>query len=272
VNNSLKKAAFASARLLLRPVVRLLLRCGVTWKELAELCKLVYVEVAAEDFGKRGRPANASRIAILTGLSRRDVKRAKDVLGEHDDGFMAIERIDHASRLLSGWHQDREFSDAKGKPRLLPLEGEGSFAVLLKRYAPDIPPTAMLKELESVGAVRITPQRKVRALARYFMPMSLDPDAIVRSGSVLHDLTATVVHNQLRSAAEPSRFEGRATNVRVRRVARRAFAEYLESRGMAFLEDVDTWLTAHEAKSATEKTDRVGVGVYLIMDDDGASG
>jgi len=272
MNNALKKAAFASMRLVLRPVVRLLLRCGVTWKELAELCKLVYVEVAAEDFGKHGRPANASRIAILTGLSRRDVKRAKDLLGEHEDaGFMAIERIDHASRVLSGWYQDREFSDGKGKPRLLPLEGDGSFAVLLKRYAPDIPPTAMLKELKSVGAVRITPQGKVRALARYFMPMSLDPDAVVRSGSVLHDLTATVVHNQLRSAEEPSRFEGRATNVRVRRVSRRAFAKFLESRGMAFLEDIDAWLTAHEAKSATEKTDRVGVGVYLIMDD-GASG
>ena len=273
MSNSLKKAAFASTRLLLRPVVRLLLRCGVTWRELAELCKLVYVEVAAEDFGKRGRPANGSRIAIITGLSRRDVKRAKVLLGEHEDvGFMAIERIDHASRLLSGWYQDREFSDAKGKPRLLPLEGEDSFAALLKRYAPDIPPTAMLKELKRVGAVRITPQGKVRALARYFMPMSLDPDAVVRSGSVLRDLVTTVVHNQLRSVDEHPRFEGRATHVRVRRVARRAFAEYLESRGMAFLEDVDTWLTAHAAKSPTEKTDRVGVGVYLIMDDDGASG
>jgi hypothetical protein len=272
MTNALKKAAFASSRLLLRPVVRLLLRCGVTWKELAELCKLVYVEVAAEDFGKRGRPANASRIAILTGLSRRDVKRAKDLLGEHEDAFMAIERIDHASRVLSGWYQDPEFGDGNGKARLLPLEGQSSFAVLLKRYAPDIPPTAMLKELKSVGAVRITPQGKIRALARYFMPMSLDPDAVVRSGSVLHDVVATVVHNQLRDADAPSRFEGRATNVRVRRVARRAFAEYLESRGMAFLEDVDRWLTAHEAKSATDKTDRVGVGVYLIMDDDGASG
>lgn len=273
MNNGLKKAAFASSRMLLRPVIRLLLRCGVSWKELAELCKLVYVEVAAEDFGKRGRPANASRVAILTGLSRRDVKRAKDLLRDSDDaGFMAVERIDHASRVLSAWYQDPEFCDAKGKPRLLPLEGKGSFAVLLKRHAPDIPPTAMLKELQRVGAVRLTPQGKVRALARYFMPMSLDPDSVVRSGSVLRDLATTVAHNQLRRDHQPSRFEGRASNVRVRRVARRAFAEYLESRGMAFLEDVDTWLTLHEAKSATEKTDRIGVGVYLIMDDEESPG
>ncbi len=273
MSKELKRAAFASSRLLLRPVVRLLLRCGVTWKELAELCKLVYVEVAAADFGKRGRPTNASRIAILTGLSRREVKRAKELLTEYGEaGLMGIERINHASRVLSGWYQDAEFRSAtNGKPRLLPLDGESSFATLSKRFAPDIPATAMLKELRSVGAIRITPEGKVRALARYFMPVSLDPDAVVRVGSVLRDLGDSIVHNQLRSEAERSRFEGRATNVRVRRVARRAFAEYLESRGMAFLEDIDAWLSAHEAKKSGEKTDRIGVGVYLIMDDEEVS-
>jgi hypothetical protein len=271
--NGLKQAAFASSRLLLKPVVRLLLRCGVTWKELAELAKLVYVEVAAEDFGKHGRPTNASRIAILTGLSRREVKRVKEALGERGAaGFMAVERINHASRVLSGWHQDAEFLGAASrKPRLLPLEGERSFATLAKRYAPDIPPTAMLKELEGVGAIRVTKEGRVRALARYFMPVSLDPDAVVRAGSVLRDLAGNVVYNQLRADAQRSRFEGRATNVRVRRVARKAFEKYLEARGMAFLEEVDAWLSAHEANAAGEKTDRLGVGVYLIMDDEEAS-
>lgn len=272
MSNGLKQAAFASARLLLRPVVRLLLRCGVTWKELAELCKLVYVEVAAADFGKRGRPTNASRIAILTGLSRREVKRAREMLEEHGEaGLIAVERINHASRVLSGWYQDAEFCSAPGKPRLLPLEGRPSFATLTKRYAPDIPATAMLKELKGVGAIRVTPQGKVRPLARYFMPMSLDPDAVVRAGSVLRDLADNVSYNQLRRDGERSRFEGRATSVRVRRVSRRAFADYLEKRGMAFLEDVDAWLSEHEAKNAKEKTDRVGVGVYLIMDDEEVS-
>ena len=92
--------------------------------------------------------------------------------------------------------------------------------------------------------------------------------AVVRAGSVLRDLAGNVVHNQLRGDAERSRFEGRATNVRVRRVARKAFEKYLEGRGMAFLEDVDAWLSAHEAKSPGEKTDRLGVGVYLIVDDE----
>ncbi|HLF10810.1 MAG TPA: DUF6502 family protein [Gammaproteobacteria bacterium] len=268
MSNELKQAAFASLRLFMRPVARLLLRCGVTWKECAELFKLIYVDVAAEDYGKRGRPANTSRVAILTGLSRREVKRAKDLLKQADGrAFQSIERINHASRVLSGWYQDRDFLDLKGKPRLLSIEGERGFGALLKRYAPDIPSTAMVKELKKVGAVRETTRGRLRAMTRYFMPATLDLDGIVRSGSVLRDFAATVAHNQLRDRGEPTRFEGRATNVRVKRAAKRAFREYVERHGMAFLEDVDRWLSEHEAAGQHDQTDRLGIGVYLITDD-----
>ena len=64
---------------LLRPVVRMLLRSGITWKDFAELSKGVFVEVAREDYGLRGRPTNSSRVALLTGLSRREVARVRDL-------------------------------------------------------------------------------------------------------------------------------------------------------------------------------------------------
>lgn len=267
LNNKLKQAAFCYFVLVMRPVARVLLRCGVSWKELVELIKLVYVDVAAQDYGKRGRPANASRVAILTGLSRRDVKRAKDMLEKGDEfATFTVKRIDHATRVLSGWHQDADFSDGAGKARLLPMHGERSFEALLKRYAADIPVTAMLKELEHVGALRVTPGGKLRATATYFMPAHMEVDSIVRGGSVLHDLATTLTHNQL-GDEKSKRFEGRATNARVKRTARRAFKQYVEKRGMLFLEDVDSWLSAHEADEGDDKTQRLGIGVYLITDD-----
>jgi hypothetical protein len=268
MSHELKQAAFASLLLCMRPIARLLLRCGVTWKELAELCKIVYVEAAAADYGKHGRPANSSRVAILTGLSRREVKRIKDVIAQPQRrGFQSIERINHASRLLTGWYTDPDFLDRQGNPRLLSEGGDLGFDALLKRYAPGIPPTAMRKELKRVGAVRETAAGKLRAMTRYFMPGELDRDAMVRSGSVLHDIANTIAYNRLRAPDEPSRFERRATNFRVRRGLRRKFHEYLESHGMAFLEGADRWLSEHETKHSDDKTDRLGVGVYLIADD-----
>lgn len=264
MSSGLKESAFSAFRLLMRPIASLMLCCGVTWKELAELMKLVYVEAASEEYGKHGRPTNASRVAILTGLSRREVKRVRDILAEADPA--PLEKINHASRVLSGWYQDPEFLDARGAPRLLEVAGTRGFEGLMKRYAPDIPVTAMLKELEQVGSVSRTPAGRIRAKSRFYMPTAMDSESILRTGSVVHDIARTIAHNLIR-VDKPRRLEGRATNLRVKRSAMGPFRDYLEDRGVALLEDADCWLSDHEATDPDEKTVRLGAGVYLILDD-----
>src|SRR5215467_10963761 len=64
----------------LKPLIHVLLSCGITWKEFAELSKTAYVEVATRNFGKRGRPTNVSRTAVLTGLGRKDVRKQRQAL------------------------------------------------------------------------------------------------------------------------------------------------------------------------------------------------
>jgi len=59
----------AATRLWLRPVIHILLRSGITYREFAELSKMIYVEVATRHFGRRNRPTNVSRTAMLTGLT-----------------------------------------------------------------------------------------------------------------------------------------------------------------------------------------------------------
>ncbi len=66
----------AATRQWLKPVIYILIRCGVTWRDFSELAKTTFVEVATRQFGKRGRPTNVSRTAVLTGLARRDVREA----------------------------------------------------------------------------------------------------------------------------------------------------------------------------------------------------
>ena len=40
----------------LKPLIHVLLSCGITWREFATLARATYVEVATDNFGKRGRP------------------------------------------------------------------------------------------------------------------------------------------------------------------------------------------------------------------------
>lgn len=266
--STLKQVALASFTGFMRPVAHLMLRIGVSWKELAEALKLAYVETATERFGKYGRPANTSRVAILTGLSRKEVKRLRDVLESSPAASLdELDRINRATRVLSAWHQDADFVTTTGKPRLLRFSGSRGFEALVKRYAPDIPATAMLKELQHVGAVDGTQSDKLRVLARSFIPLGLDSEAVARVGSVLGDVGTTIAQNLL-DTQNGARFERRATNLRVKRSARGALQRLIEARGMALLTEVDRWLTEHEAGKTDEKASRMGVGIYLIMDDE----
>lgn len=256
----------SACRLWLRPVARWLLRSGVTWKEFAELSREVFVDTATDEFGIRGRPTNVSRVALLTGLARREVRRIQALVREPQP-TSADDSLNHASRVLSGWHLDADFLEPDGRPRVLPATGPSpSFEVLLKRYAGDIPATALVKELLKSNSVERLPDGTYRALRRYYMPQPMDGRAVERSGSVLADLATTIEYNLARGPREHSRFEGRAQNRNIDPRHLPAFRAFVEREAQAMLERVDDWLTAHEAGTAGAATVRLGVGVYAIHD------
>jgi hypothetical protein len=148
---------------------------------------------------------------------------------------------------------------------LAPAGEHGSLAELLRRYAGDIPATALVKELVRSGSIERLKDGSYRALRRYYMPRTMDGRAVERSGSVLADLATTVEHNLSREPDEPSRFEGRAQNRHIDPRQLPAFRAFVEREAQAMLERVDDWLSTHEAQ-AGEASLRLGIGVYAIHD------
>ena len=188
-----------ACRTWLRPIARWLLKSGVTWEDFAELSRAEFVAVASEEFGLRGRPTNVSRVALLTGMTRREVRRYREA--PRVVSPVAADELNHASRVLAGWHLDPDFIDERGRPRELPAAGEeASFAALVRRYAGDIPSTALVKELVKSGSIERTATGGYRVLRRYYMPRPMDGQAVERAGSVLADLVSTVEHNLAQSS------------------------------------------------------------------------
>ena len=131
---------------LLQPLARLFLHFGISYREYCELSKTAFVAVAAEDFGVHGRPTNASRIAAMTGLTRKDVGRIRRKIESGESA--QVDRQSPINEVLSAWFSAAEFLDARGQPRRLPLKGErASFESLVRQFAGDIPEGAMRKEL-----------------------------------------------------------------------------------------------------------------------------
>jgi hypothetical protein len=270
-----KKPVLRAFQRLLRPLVRVLLRNGVSWDEFAELGKKTFVEVARDDYGIQGRPTNTSRVALITGLSRREVMRVKELLtcGDVIDDVKPTNRI---SQILTAWHVDPDFLARDGKPADLPMSGDGaSIATLLSRYAGDMPHVAVFKELTKLGLVAEVPGG-FRVTSRDYIRSAADPDLMQQAGVALHDHATTIAHNVDAKRTEPARFERMATNRALPRRHVRAFGKFLADEGQAFLERVDAWLAARaltatddpSTRAARDRPVRTGVGVYLIHDDE----
>jgi hypothetical protein len=255
----------------LEPVVLLLLKSGIGWKDFSDVGKEKFVTVATESFGIRGRPTNVARVAILSGLDRREVARLRRATREPSaaaQGYMS-----KPAQLLQAWHHDARYLDPSGKPKELVIEGaeEASFAELVQRYAPGIPLVAMLKELRAAGAIADVAGNRLRVLKRHYIPRELNENLVRLWGSVLRDLATTFEHNVYRGEADPPRFERRAISLRVDPKALPQFREMLEREGQAFLERIDEWIAAHEVGSTADQSSsgiRLGVGVYHVQDND----
>lgn len=265
-----KESVLKACRHILNPIVRFLLRHRVTWKEFADLSKDVFVDVARSDYGLQGRPTNNSRVSMLTGLSRREVTRVRDRI--QDDGQVPVDRPgSRLSQILTGWHLDDEFTDSAGKPKDLPPTGlKGSLQSLLKRYAGDLPHSALKKEMLHEGLMEELSGGELRVLKRDYTYQAVDPEIISQMAIALHDHAATLVHNLNTERQSRPRFEGIAENVKISSRAAAGFMKLVEERGMEFLGEIDEWLSQHqfdERKHKSGREIRLGVGVYLICDE-----
>ncbi len=258
-----------ACRYLLGPIIRMLLRSGITWAEFSDLSKEVFVEIARSDYGIQGRPTNAARVAMITGLSRREVSRVRDILLGHEPKQLSSES--RISRILTGWHVDSEFCDASGAPLPLPETGDGpSLARLFNRYAGDLPHGALEKELSNLGLIAKTRDGKYVAKSRHYVRTKFDPDIVKYMGTALREHGATLAHNIDQERKGPPRFERMVTNTNVSSRSVKAFQQLIEERGEEFLEEIDAWLSNHEVKPTSKspgRSIRMGVGIYLFQED-----
>ena len=177
----------------LRPIARILLRFGIGFREFAELAKTAFVDVASKDYGLRGRPTNISRVAVMTGLTRKEVRRIREKI-EQGDEFVVVKSTP-LSAILHRWHAEDEFLDSAGRPKALPFEGDkGSFSSLVKRFGGDIPPGAMRTELKRVGAIE-EEDGVLKVISRTLHPSGMHDKLITALVHGLYPLAATIAHN-----------------------------------------------------------------------------
>jgi len=263
MGSNVKGYLLEALRRMLKPLVKLFISQGVTHAEFSEATKEVYVEVAVRNFDTNAR-INKSRVAILTGLTRKEVKNVMDRAlesGQKDKMYSRPERV------LAGWYSDPSYTGPYGIPLELPYESsvadEPSIVGLVKTYSGDMAPRQMLNELLRCGSVLEVDER-YKAVSRLYEPTALSPELIVRLGEIGHRFFSTAAMNIEKKGQGTGYFdrfvyadEGCSENVIG------MFDDYIKVRGQDFLEELDVWFSTNESSNMS-KEHRKGTGLYMV--------
>lgn len=181
----------------MRPLVRLMLRKGVTYTYFSDMLKGVFVEVAEQEFRLAEKPPTDSRISLLTGVHRKDVRRLRET--PDDDGERLPEAVSMGAHLVSAWQSTPPFCIRPGEPAVLPrlasAGGERSFDALVASVSKDIRARVVLDEWLRLGVVRVDDEDRVHLQTNAFIPQKGFDEKAAYFGLNVHDHTSAAVHN-----------------------------------------------------------------------------
>jgi hypothetical protein len=269
VTDQIKQAVLNAYRTLMRPIVKTLVRNGVSFGEFTEVLKVVFVDAATELLALEDSKQSLTRVAITTGVPRLDVARILETGGI--DLEAVASKVGRVGRLLTGWHQDPEFIGPYGIPYELPFvadKGRRSFTELVRRYAGDIPPEEMIEEFKRINAVLELGNGYYRVLFRSYIPATLDPVKFELMSMALTDLARTLDHN-LQPGEVEKLLERRvwAPNG-VAPIVAAQFSGIVREKGTSLLEALDDWLSERENEVVLDEMEpriRIGLAMYMFV-------
>jgi len=245
----------------LSPLVRLLLRHGVSHGDFASWAKQAYVNEAADHFGLDGKAPTVSRIAIVTGINRKEVKRLLDLPADIEP---SIGKHNRALRVVTGWLQDADFHTAEGEPDKLRFgDINDTFNQLVKRYGGDVPARAVLDELLRVGTAK-QEGASIELLTHGYVPHESQEAMLDIFATSARDLLTTLDHNL--ADIGNNRLQLSVAYDNVSREGATQFRRVGRDKAMVLLRELDEWLQKHDQGDATANGQhhRVGLGLYLI--------
>jgi hypothetical protein len=262
-------------RRLLRPLVRLAILSGVTFPVMTDLLRGLFVEVASRDLLTDTASRTDSRISLLTGVHRKEIRRLRL---EMPAGDLIPPVVTISSQIIALWLAAEQYSDAKGGPlvlpRLRPAEAGPSFETLVESVTTDVRPRAVLDDLLAHGIVILEPGDQVRLNQAAFIPRPGSSEQLFFFGRNLHDHIAAAVANV--AASGEAKFVD--SSVHYDQLTSAAAAQLMaiaQSTAEKALLDVNRAAIGLAEPGGSQVvppavTRRVNFGIYLYTEDDAA--
>jgi hypothetical protein len=248
-----------------RPIASIFLSCGLGYVHFEEVFKAAFILVAAEKFGLRGRKTNTSRIAVMTGLTRKEVARLRKVSLPEDLDWVAVNII--PGKVLRAWTTETNYTQLDGEPKELPYSGgERSFCSLVSKVGGDLPAGAIKAELKRIGAVVESQDGVLRLIKREFVPDGIDEGLPAALMDGLANIGSTIAYNSNPRRRGDAFFQRIVDSAHIapskhadlERFAKIQLAEF----GEKYSEDLKE--VAEQQTDSGQKKVNAGVGVYFF--------
>jgi hypothetical protein len=184
--------------LVLQPLARLMIDHGLQLPSMVELLKTALVHEAMDAYGLADRGSSDSRIALLTGVHRKDVKRLREA---PDSVEAASPMIPVATSVVARWISEPRFLNADQSPRALARTprrgnaGEPDFTTLVAEVSRDVGARAVLDELERLGVVERQGEDLVALESSAFVPHEGLSESFHFLATSVSDHLSAAVHN-----------------------------------------------------------------------------
>ena len=197
---------------LLRPLVKLLIRNGIAFPVLADLLRTLFVEVALTDLLITRKEPTDSRVRLLSGVHRKEIRRLR--LQEREpDAVPPIVTL--SSQLIARWVGTPSYLDTDGQPLPLPRvacpDAPGiSFDALVELVTTDVRPRAVLNDWIDQGVVTLDADGRVHLNMAAFIPRPGSTEQIFYFARNLHDHIAAAAANI--AGVDPAPFVDRSVH------------------------------------------------------------
>ena len=239
--DNVKQALAVALSRLLRPLIRIMLREGLTYPQFALISRAAFINCAAKDFAVGGSERSAGSISTLTGIPEGEIQSllAHEFVAKAE----APSEPNNFARVLHGWHNDRDYVGPYGFPIDLPFDGPApSLTALVARHTPGIAADVILRELLRISAVREVGKNIWQPKVQEYLDPTLSPENIRRMGKLVESLLSTLENNTSGSRDRTELFERTMiVDTPLSKSQLLAFHEYLKVIGGQFLQRVDTY-------------------------------
>jgi hypothetical protein len=270
VNTELSKRQLliASAiKRVLKPIVKLMLANNLTYTFAIDVIKGLFVEVADKDFAIPNKQQTDSRISLISGVHRKDVRRLRDYQPDVDE--VMPDNISLGSQLVALWNANPKYLNEIGVPKPLPRfaadNPDESFEGLVRSLTSDIHPRAVLDEWLRLGIATIDDESFVHLTSDMFIPQDGFEEKAFYFGHNLHDHAQAAVSNVI--GQQPSFFERCVHYDELSQSSVDTIAEFAKKHSMKVLRGVNKVADVLAIGDKGTKADmRMTYGVYFYAE------